>query len=356
MLAFLTAFLFAMITLPVVIRISHSWGLVDAPSGGRKLHSAPVPFVGGLVIFAGTLIVTGLFANPNPAELMPLLKLAAVATVLLLTGLFDDMEGLSPGKKLLVHFAVGIVLILGADLRIEGFGGLFGVGLLPYAVSAFFSLFVYIVVVNAINLIDGVDGLAGGYGLLVCGGFGSWFLVTGQPGFAVLAFALAGTLAGFTIFNTSPARIFMGDNGSLVLGVCIFAFSMKMMGTHSGAIPAAMQGFSLPVLAMTFLAYPLVDTLRVFAIRILRGKSPLSADRNHLHHRLLGLGFGHKGTALTVHLYTIAMISLFFWLPQGTAAMAFAGQFGCAIILPATINIAIRLKTAKGRRTAQSNS
>jgi UDP-GlcNAc:undecaprenyl-phosphate GlcNAc-1-phosphate transferase len=336
MLAFLTAFLFAMITLPVVIRISHSWGLVDAPSGGRKLHSAPVPFVGGLVIFAGTLIVTGLFANPNPAELMPLLKLAAVATVLLLTGLFDDMEGLSPGKKLLVHFAVGIVLILGADLRIEGFGGLFGVGLLPYAVSAFFSLFVY--------------------GLLVCGGFGSWFLVTGQPGFAVLAFALAGTLAGFTIFNTSPARIFMGDNGSLVLGVCIFAFSMKMMGTHSGAIPAAMQGFSLPVLAMTFLAYPLVDTLRVFAIRILRGKSPLSADRNHLHHRLLGLGFGHKGTALTVHLYTIAMISLFFWLPQGTAAMAFAGQFGCAIILPATINIAIRLKTAKGRRTAQSNS
>ena len=354
--AFLSAFLFAMITLPVVIRIAHRWGLVDTPSGGRKLHTEAVPFLGGLVIFSGTLIVTGLFSHPTSVEIMPLMKLTAVATVLMITGLIDDMEGLTPGRKLLVHLAVGIVMVLGADLRVEGFDGLFGIGNLPYAVSVFFSLFVYIVVVNSINLIDGIDGLAGGYGLLICGGFGTWFLVSGQLGFSFLAFALAGTLAGFTIFNTSPARIFMGDNGSLVLGVCIYAFSMRMMATPTGTTPVAMQSLSIPVLVMSFLAYPLVDTLRVFAIRILRGKSPLSADRNHLHHRLMGLGLGHKGTALTVHLYTVAIIGLYFWLPQGQPNVAFATQFCGALFLPVSINVAVRLRGAKSKRSAQRDS
>jgi len=356
MMAFLLAFLFSMVALPAVIRIAHNYGLVDEAQGIRKLHEGRVPIVGGVVIFAGTLVATGLIASPESNEMMPLMKLAAVALVLLFTGLHDDLVGLSPGKKLLVHLGVGIILILGADLRIADFGGLFGIGTIAYPLSVIFSLFVYIVVVNATNLIDGVDGLAGGYGLLVCGGLGTWFLVTGQPGFSVLAYALAGALAAFTIFNTSPARIFMGDNGALVLGACLYAFSMRLIGTPQGDIPAALQGLSLPVMAMSFLAYPLVDTLRVFAIRVLRGKSPLNADRNHLHHRLLGLGLGHKGTSLTVHLYTIAVIAMLFWLPQDMPTMAFSAQLGFALVLPAAVNIAVRTRSARRRATSSSRS
>ena len=132
----------------------------------------------------------------------------------------------------------------------------------------------YIVVVNAVNLIDGVDTLAGGYGFLVAISCALWFHLTGQPNYAILCMALAGSLAGFILFNISPARIFMGDSGSLLLGMFIYVMATSIMTTPAAQIPEVWAHRSVPVLAMTMLSYPLVDTLRIFTLRILQGRSP----------------------------------------------------------------------------------
>lgn len=241
---------------------------------------------------------------------------------------------------------------------IDDFSGLFGLSTISLGVAIPFSFFVYIVVVNAVNLIDGVDTLAGGYGFLVAISCALWFHLTGQPNFAILCMALAGSLAGFILFNISPARIFMGDSGSLLLGMFIYVMATSIMATPAAQIPEVWAHRSMPVLAMTMLSYPLVDTLRIFTLRILQGRSPLSADRNHLHHRLLKLGLNHLQTALVVHTYTAVMVSLGFVLPEMDPTAAFFILLGTAFMLPGAIvgaeRIAILTRALRRKRIKAS--
>ena len=146
-------------------------------------------------------------------------------------GLKDDIVVMSASRKLFVHMAVGAYLVGALDLRIDNFGGLFGLGHIPFWVSAPFSWFVYIVVVNAVNLIDGLDGLIGGFGTIVMTAFGVWFFQTGDLASAIVAFSTAGALMGFLVFNFNPARIFMGDGGSLLLGLIVYAMAIRVMQT-----------------------------------------------------------------------------------------------------------------------------
>lgn len=316
-LVFVTSFFVVLLSTPSLIKVAILKRLFDAPGDTRKLHTRMVPTIGGIIIFAGTLFSYSLWF-PEIHEYPQLAKsisdykfIVSTLLVMFFVGVKDDIIGTAPVKKLVAHVLVGMVLVLMADIRIVNMHGLFGIDVLPLWTSVFLSLFTYIVVVNAFNLIDGVDGLAAGVGFIASTAFGTWFALAGDSAMACLAFALSGSLFAFLFFNFSPAKIFMGDSGSLTIGLIICILAIKLIGYDVSSIENRLVlNVSKPIFAMAVLVYPLVDTLRIFIHRAVRGVSPFSADRNHLHHRLLDIGLSHKGTVITVYLFNIIVIGL----------------------------------------------
>ena len=310
----ITAFFIVLFGMPTLIKVAREKGLMDLPEDPRKIHTRAVPTIGGVMIFAALLINVFFWLAIGPAPATEVFQagsaMAACTVIIFFMGLKDDIIGLAASKKLLVHLAVGLMLITAGGYKIQTFGGLFGIEELPEALSLFFSLFVYIVVVNALNLIDGVDGLAGGYSVIAMSAFAFWFLNTGQTSDAILALTMAGAIMGFLVFNFAPARIFLGDSGSLLIGLVAYALSTHVINTPQELVPDAWTGISKPVIAMSILAYPLVDTLRVFYLRAARGISPFSPDRNHLHHRLMMRTRNHAKTSLFVYIFSLSILCI----------------------------------------------
>ncbi len=318
-LVFATSFLVVLLATPSLIKVAILKRLFDAPGDTRKLHTRMIPTIGGIIIFAGTLFSFSLWFPSktihDPVVLFNAMKdykfIVSTLLVMFFVGVKDDIIGTAPVKKLVAHLIVGMVLVLMADIRIVSMHGIFGIYILEYWASIFLSLFTYIVVVNAFNLIDGVDGLAGGIGFIVSSAFGAWFALAGDPVMAALAFSLSGALLGFLMFNFSPAKLFMGDSGSLTIGLIISILAIKLIGFDVSAIQNPfVLNISKPVFAMAVLVYPLVDTLRIFIYRAVRGVSPFSADRNHIHHRLIDIGCTHRQTAVILYSINILIIAL----------------------------------------------
>ena len=355
----ITAFFIVLFGMPTLIKVAREKGLMDLPEDPRKIHTRAVPTIGGVMIFAALLINVffWLAVGPAPAtEVFQAGSAMAVCTVIIFfMGLKDDIIGVAASKKLLAHLVVGLILITVGGYKIQTFGGLFGIEKLPEAVSLFFSLFVYIVVVNALNLIDGVDGLAGGYSVIAMSAFAFWFLNTGQTSDAILALTMAGALLGFLVFNFAPARIFLGDSGSLLMGLVAYALSTHVINTPQELVPDAWTGVSKPVIAMSVLAYPLVDTLRVFCLRAARGISPFSPDRNHLHHRLMMRTRNHAKTSLFVYIFSLSILCIAwarpYLFPQLEEEGMFFGLFGLSFLwfLPVLIGTKGQYKLAQHR-------
>ena len=321
------AFLVVLFGMPSLIMVAKRKHLVDVPGESRKLHHRSVPTVGGVMLFAAALCsaLVSFAINPDMwwTSFSWLGVLGATIPVFFM-GLKDDIVGISANTKLLVHLVIGAFLVVGLNLRIDDFHGIFGLTAIPSYVSIPFSMFVYVVIVNAINLIDGVDGLAGGYGMVAMSAFGMWFYWTGDLVSATVGAALAGALAGFLLFNLHPAKIFMGDSGSLLLGLMAY-----VMATHviQSSGDEAMPGVVRPIAAMCFLAYPLVDTLRVFALRILARRSPFSPDRRHIHHLLMQLGWGHRLTSAALWMYSLVFVVLALQPSEMWGQIGVTGQF-----------------------------
>ena len=314
-LGFATSFILVLLSIPALIKIAYLKRLVDEP-GDRKLHNRRIPSIGGILLFAGTLFSYFLWHPFNDiTEYGHLIRaindfkyIGASMLILFFIGIKDDIIGTAPVKKLVGHLIVAFILVLMADMRITSLHGLLGVYEIPFWASIFLSVFVYTVIVNAVNLIDGVDGLAAGIGLIVCLTYGIWFYLAGGIENACLAFALGGSLLGFLFFNFSPAKIFMGDSGSLVIGLIISVLSIKLIEFDHSEMEGVLGKVSTPVYTMAALAYPLIDTLRVFVYRAVKGASPFSADRNHIHHRLIDIGMSQAVTVFTLYFYTIAVV------------------------------------------------
>lgn len=340
-LVFLTSFFVVLLSTPALIKVAILKRLYDEPDAERKLHARSVPTIGGVIIFAATLFSFALWIPVHITDDSAILLKAIgdlkyfVATILILffVGIKDDIIGTAPVKKLVAHIIVGMILVLMADVRLTGLHGIFGIHEIPYWSSVFLSLFTYIVVVNAFNLIDGIDGLAGGIGLIASSTFGIWFTLAGDFVMAILAFALAGSLVAFLIFNFSPAKIFMGDSGSLTIGLILCILAMKLIEFDISNVKNIAGQISKPVLAMAVLVYPLFDTFRVFIYRALKGLSPFSADRNHLHHRLLDLGLDHKRTVLWLYAANIFIIALAFFTRGLSASYSFLLVGGATVFL-----------------------
>lgn len=319
-LGFITSFFIVLLATPSLIKVAKLKRLVDEPSEERKLHASSVPTIGGIIIFAGFIFAYALWFpsedrnyfydpyNDLLAAFDQFKYMISSLLILFFVGVKDDIIGTAPLYKLGGHMLVAFILVLMADVRIVSMHGLFGYELLPQWLSILLSIFTYIVVVNGFNLIDGVDGLAAGVGFLACAFFAVWFYMAGDIPLTLLASSLGGALLGFLIFNFHPARIFMGDSGSMLIGAIMSVLAIRMIEYDTGKLPDLIQKVSTPVLAMSILSYPLVDTLRVFMLRALKGHSPFTADNNHIHHGLLSLGLNHSKTAFMVYGSCIAIV------------------------------------------------
>ncbi|MEO5907900.1 MAG: MraY family glycosyltransferase [Ginsengibacter sp.] len=300
------AFLITFFAIPVIIEVAKDKKLFDEP-GERKVHKAVIPTLGGLGIFAGFIIATLIGVPPSSAAVLQYFMAAIM--ILFFMGIKDDVLILTASKKFIGQLvAAGIVIKFGG-IQITDMYGIFGVHALTPTVSFLFTLFTIVVITNSFNLIDGVDGLAGSLGLLTSLIFGIYFYFSGEPLYAVLALSLAGSLVAFLIYNFYPAKIFMGDTGSLLIGLINSILVIKFItiaSNPSSAIPLE----SAPALGFAILLVPLFDTLRVVSHRILSSRSPFCPDRNHIHHFLLDIGLSHKMIALTCVVTNILFIAL----------------------------------------------
>ncbi len=317
-LSFITALLVSILAFPSLIKVAYLKRLVDEPGEARKLHFRRIPTIGGIIIFAGTLF-SYLLWYPfeeiwDVAHLGRALRdfqyIGATMIILFFIGIKDDIIGTAPVKKLAGHLVVAFILVIMGDIRITSMHGIFGIHELPEWAGIFLSILTYTAIVNAINLIDGIDGLAGGVGVIASMAMGFWFYIAGAYEYAVLAGALSGSLIGFLVYNFFPAKIFMGDSGSLTIGLVLSVLAIKLIEYPIDLVPNELIGISKPVFAMAALVYPLTDTLRIFIYRIARGISPFAADKNHIHHRIIELGLGHRQTVLLIYAASIFMIAL----------------------------------------------
>lgn len=317
-LAGITAFCVVLFATPSLIKVAFLKRLFDEPGEARKLHKRVVPTIGGIIIFAATLFACALWfpydvlATEYVSGGIHLFQFVVAAMIMMFfVGVKDDIIGTAPIKKLAAQIIVSMILVLMAETRLRSMHGLFGINEIPLWASIFLSLFAMIVIVNAYNLIDGVDGLAAGVGLISSSALGAMFVLSGHLVPAILAFSLAGSLAAFLVFNFSPAKIFMGDSGSLSIGLIMSILVITFIEMK----PAAQTGTWVnqlvnPVVGMAFLAYPLTDTLRIFGYRAMKGVSPFSADRNHLHHLLIDSGMSHAKTVIWIYIANIFVIAL----------------------------------------------
>ncbi len=312
------AFIITFFSIPVIIQVAKEKKLFDEPDE-RKVHKTVIPTLGGLGIFAGFILALLMCTPPNLAGQLQFFVAASV--VIFFLGLKDDILVISASKKFIGQLIAAAIIIKFGGLHINNMGGFLGIYAIPNFAGMIFTLFTIIVVTNSFNLIDGIDGLAGSLGLLTTLVFGTYFYIIGDLAFSVMAFSLSGSLISFLIYNFSPAKIFMGDTGSLLLGLINSILVIKFINIAD--LPnGPMTLEAAPAIGFAILIIPLLDTLRVFSLRILDRRSPFSPDRNHIHHFLLDLGLNHKQITLACVSANVAFIALAYFLRNlGTTAV-----------------------------------
>lgn len=298
-LSFFCAFAIGILSIPKIMLIAKRKKLMDIPDGHRKFHSRHTPNLGGVGIFFAYTFVTSLFVGTSNFKTWN--YILAASLLLFVAGVKDDLEGIGPMKKLITQIAAAFITAYFADIRLSSLHGFLGIWELPYWTSISLTVLGCSLVSNAFNLIDGIDGLAGSFGSFAAFILGFCLAANGQSAEACMAFSLAGALSGFLRYNIAPAKIFMGDTGSLVIGFALSILCLRLVEVPGGN---AGPNFTL---ALGILFMPLFDCLRVFTTRVVKGKSPFEGDRSHLHHYLLDVGL-KQTQAVAVILSTSAVI------------------------------------------------
>ena len=308
--AFVLAFLIAFQTFPTILYVAKQKHLMDEPDV-RSMHADRTPTLGGIGIFLSLIVLmtlVGAFLNAKV-----LLLVMGGLTILFFLGLKDDLTVLSASKKFGGQILAAGLLIVFTDTRIIGFSNIMEVDVLPYWVSIGFTLFVYVLIINAFNLIDGVDGLAGTIAFCVSGIFVYLFVNANDLSLATIAIALCGSLIAFLRLNFSKEnKIFMGDTGSMIVGFLLAFFTISFINIAQTDVDSSYYRAS-PALAFALLFYPMIDTLRIFFIRIVIHKTnPFKADKNHIHHRFIQSGFTHKTTTVLISSINLFIIVIAF--------------------------------------------
>ena len=302
----LMSFCITFYAIPTIIKIATEKKLFDFPEE-RKIHKKPIPSLGGVAIFAGVICTLSYF-YPLLLTNANLSYIILAMLIIFFFGVMDDLVGLSARKKLFGQVIVVLLLTLKGGLLITNMHGFLMIDKINGATSNVLTIFTMVVIINAFNLIDGVDGLAASISIITASAFSIFFFMVNDIYYCLIGFSLVASLSAFLIFNFSPAKIFMGDTGSLLCGTLNAILAVHFIDDGVG-----MKIFhinSSPAIAFGILIVPLLDTLRVFFIRIVHGRSPFAPDRNHLHHILLDRGLGHRSTTLLISLIALIFIGL----------------------------------------------
>jgi len=303
----LLAFVISFLLFPVLIKLLSKWELYDSDKEHR-IHKSFKPSMGGIVIYLG-MILALVIALPFQ-EWVKLKYFFVAVTLMFMIGLRDDVLGLSPAKKLVSQLLPIAILVVFGNVFISATTLSFDLNELPIWLNFAITIIVIVLITNSYNLIDGLDGLAGTIGAICLSVFGIWFYMVDSMYLGMIAFCAVGTMLSFLIFNWQPSRIFMGDTGALLIGLLLSYFSIEFLNYNS-ALPEdhiLKYQSSLGTL-LCILIIPVFDTSRVVIFRLRKGLSPFMADKNHIHHQFLKLGFSHSKSVLS-----IASINLIFIL------------------------------------------
>ncbi len=292
--AFIVSFAFTFATTPLVRRFAFKIGAIDIPKDNRRMHKKPTPRIGGLAIIFGFTVATLCFAQPS-RQLYGTLAGAAIIAVM---GVIDDCKNLPAKLKFVIQIIATLVVVFAGDIKIDVFTNPNFLSDNPYWVlpewlSVTLTVIWIVFITNAVNFIDGLDGLAAGVSAIMSISLVFISIRVGEYPIAILGIALMGSCFGFLPFNFNPAKIFMGDTGSTFLGFMLATLSIQGVFKSYAVI-----SFAVPLL---ILGLPLFDALFAMIRRILRGQSPMTADRGHLHHRLVDMGFSQKQTVFILY-------------------------------------------------------
>ena len=304
----LTAFTISVLFFPVLIKLLQQWNLFDKP-GDHKIHQDFTPSMGGVCIVLGVIFT--LLISFNLQEWIHLKYFFVAMAIMFITGLRDDILALDPIRKLIGQFLPVVILVVFGNVYLNSFYGTLDVIIFPTWLGWIITVFTIIILTNAYNLIDGLDGLAGTIGLIILCFFGCWFYLSDYLYYSILAFSFCGSVLAFLIFNWQPSKIFMGDTGSLTIGLLLSYLSIHFINTNYSLpenFPTRFQASIGTVVCV--LIIPIFDTLRVIVLRLRRFESPFHADRNHLHHQFLNLGFNHSQATLILGAINIGFIFL----------------------------------------------
>lgn len=292
--AFIVSFAFTFATTPLVRRFAFKIGAIDIPKDNRRMHKKPTPRIGGLAIIFGFTVATLCFAQPS----RQLYGTLAGAAIIAIMGVIDDCKNLPAKLKFVIQIIAALVVVFAGDIKIDVFTNPNFLSDNPYWVlpewlSVTLTVIWIVFITNAVNFIDGLDGLAAGVSAIMSISLVFISIRVGEYSIAILGIALMGSCFGFLPFNFNPAKIFMGDTGSTFLGFMLATLSIQGVFKSYAVI-----SFAVPLL---ILGLPLFDALFAMIRRILRGQSPMTADRGHLHHRLVDMGFSQKQTVFILY-------------------------------------------------------
>ena len=271
---------------PPVKNFAHKVGAIDVPKDARRMHKKPIPRLGGLAIYGGFLCSILIFGQLDETMLCVLLGAAIIVAL----GIFDDVLALGAKLKFVVQIVAAAIPVCIGDLQIGLFTNLNPLSDTPFVHLGILAVPVTIIwivgITNAVNLIDGLDGLAVGVSSIAAITMLAVALLTGNMPIAITMAALAGACIGFMPYNLNPAKIFMGDTGSTFLGYMLATVSIMGLFKFYAVI-----SFAVPFL---ILGLPIFDTANAIIRRVAAGRSPMSPDRGHVHHKLIDMGFNQK--------------------------------------------------------------
>lgn len=307
--------------MPVIIKVADVRQIFDMP-GDRKIHFVPVPSMGGMGIYLAVMFCV--LAAMDFSLAPELQYFSAGSLIIFFLGLKDDLYRISPLQKFAGQFLALFMISFQGQYQLISFHGFLGIETLPPVIGNLFTYLTMLVIVNAFNLIDGIDGLAATLALVSTLFFGTVFAIENDQAHAILAFSTAAALLGFMIYNYSPARIFLGDTGSLFIGLVNAVLAVRFIDLETAG-STELQFAAAPAVAIAALFVPLADTLRVILIRVYYGRSPFQSDVNHIHHILLRKGLSHLQITGLLGLITLSVLAFAIFIqPLGINTVIFS--------------------------------
>ncbi|MCH5174398.1 MAG: undecaprenyl/decaprenyl-phosphate alpha-N-acetylglucosaminyl 1-phosphate transferase [Prevotellaceae bacterium] len=309
--AFVSSLLFSLIGTPFIVKICNKHKLYDQPNG-RKIHKEDIPRLGGTLFMPSmglgvTIAMLMMYGRGKELEVsISALVMCVGAILIYLVGILDDLKGLKASHKFIIQCIAALGFPL-CNLMINNLHGLFGIYELPLWISYLLTVFVILLIVNAMNLIDGIDGLASGFSIIILGALVYFYYNLNSILFCLISISLTGALTAFFIYNFFGAvgkyKIFMGDSGSLFLGYVISYLTIKYQMPHEAVgVPYPEEAF---LISFTLVFIPCIDVIRVALQRKIQGRNIFDADKTHIHHMIMDMGFGmHSTLAIIICLFS----------------------------------------------------